>query len=59
MTSLRALERLERLRFTFGRGVAKRKIALLDRLRVASLRSADEVFRLHELLCFLRAYPDD
>jgi len=53
------LRRLEQLRFTFDRGVARRKIVLLDRLRDTSLGSSDEVFRLHELLCFLRAYPDD
>ena len=53
---LRALERL-RKRFAPGSGAAKRSLLReLDRLR---LRSAHRVERLHEQLCFMRAYPDD
>ncbi|TAN55913.1 MAG: hypothetical protein EPN19_01970 [Betaproteobacteria bacterium] len=53
---LRALERL-RNHFAPGSGAAKRGwLRELDRLR---LRSARRVERLHEQLCFMRAYPDD
>ena len=54
-----ALRRLEKLRNAYGPGCAERKLALLARLDRARLGSAAEVSRLHEALCFLRAYPDD
>jgi len=53
------LRRLERLKATYGDDVATAKLGVLRRLSRASLRSADQVQRLHEALCFLRAYPDD
>jgi hypothetical protein len=53
------LAELERLRAEFGGGVAARKCELLDALAGATLRSSKLVQRLHEVLCFLRAYPDD
>ncbi|TAK51921.1 MAG: hypothetical protein EPO27_02100 [Betaproteobacteria bacterium] len=53
---LRALERL-RNRFAPGSGAAKLvQLRRLDRFR---LRSAGRIGRLHEQLCFMRAYPDD
>ena len=55
----RILGELERTRDHYGAGSAEAKLALLARLERAELRSARAVFRLHELLCFLRAYPDD
>jgi hypothetical protein len=54
-----ALASLERIGRHYGSDVAARKLALLDRLRRARLVRAAEVIRLHELLCFLDAYPDD
>jgi len=54
-----ALTALERLRDTYESGRVEAKLALLGTLARASLRSAREVERLHEALCFLRAYPDD
>ena len=52
------LERLERSRAEFG-GVSERhKLALLEGLERRSLSRAAQVLRLHEALCFLRAYPD-
>jgi len=54
-----ALRALERLRAEFGAGVAARKLALLGSLARARLARAGDVLRLHEALCFLRAYPDD
>jgi hypothetical protein len=55
----RILAQLERSRDHYGEGSAEAKLALLHRLERAELRSARAVFRLHEVLCFLRAYPDD
>src|SRR5688572_7249076 len=48
-----------RLRTRFGPEASRAKHALLDLLAQTELRSHREVFRLHELLCFWRAYPDD
>ena len=53
------LSALERSKDRYGIGSAEAKLALLGRLERAKLRSARAVLRLHELLCFLRAYPDD
>lgn len=55
----RDLATLERLRLQFGPPAAARKRLLLQRLARATLGSAAAVRRLHEVLCFLRAYPDD
>lgn len=54
----RALARLEAIRQEFGPGPARERLALLKRLERARLSSADEVHRLHEALCYARAYPD-
>jgi hypothetical protein len=53
------LASLERLREARGAAALRRKLALLKQLRLARLRTARQVQQLHELLCFLRAYPDD
>jgi hypothetical protein len=55
----RILGVLERSKDHYGTGSAEAKLALLRRLDRAELRSARAVWRLHEVLCFLRAYPDD
>lgn len=54
-----ALRRLEKLRTDFGRDRAARKLDLLAQLARAPLRNASRVRRLHDVLCFMRAYPDD
>jgi hypothetical protein len=54
-----ALTALEAIKADYARGAAGRKRALLDDLQAARLGSARQVLRLHEALCFLRAYPDD
>lgn len=54
-----ALSALERCRGEHGDGIAARKLAPLSVLASARLRTAGQVRRLHETLCFLRAYPDD
>ncbi len=55
----RALGTLERLARRFGPGLPARKLALLGILADARLASPGQLRRLHELLCFHDAYPDD
>jgi len=54
-----ALRQLQRLRLSGGDAAAARKFALVTALARGRLGSAAQVRRLHELLCFLRAHPDD
>lgn len=53
-----ALKQLERLKDSYGGDAAGRKIDLLEVLSKASFSRPKEVLALHEILCFLRAYPD-
>jgi len=55
----RVLAELEALRLEFGPPASARKVLLLEELSRADLPSAADVLRLHELLVFWRAYPDD
>lgn len=55
----RALLELESLKLHFGDRSAGRKAELLAVLDQGRLKSAGEVLRLHEVVAFLRAYPDD
>lgn len=55
----RDLQQLLSLQFAFGRGPAGKKLDLLRSLETGALIRADDVSRLHDLLCFLRAYPDN
>jgi hypothetical protein len=59
MTDLAVLRALDRARNRYGAGAASRKLALLSALDGVKLRTAAQVGRLHEVLCFWRAYPDD
>ena len=60
MASLRQqLERLESLRASFGAAAAREKLQLLGNLEHKSLGRAADVESLHEVLCFLCAWPDD
>ncbi|MGH8243022.1 MAG: hypothetical protein ACRETY_06690, partial [Steroidobacteraceae bacterium] len=58
-TALAALASLERIGRRYGPGLGARKLALLATLARASLPRAAQLRRLHELLLFLDAYPDD
>jgi len=58
-TATRALGSLERIARRYGAGLPGQKLALLAVLADARLESASQLRRLHELLCFLNAYPDD
>ena len=53
-----ALRALARLRDQYAPGFDVRKLEALRTLEGARLRTAREVEALHEILCFLRAYPD-
>jgi hypothetical protein len=53
-----SLAALERCRLEFGAAAADTKLALLKQLARTRLGSANSVMRLHEVLCFMRAYPD-
>ena len=57
--STKALLALERLRLVFDAAAAQRKLTLLQQLAQVQLRSAPAVLRLHEMLCFVHAYPDN
>ena len=52
------LEQLELLREAFGGRVVSEKLTLLANLEHKSLSRSSEVERLHEMLCFMRAWPD-
>jgi len=53
------LRALERIKDTFdSTEVTQRKMRLLKQLSRRRQKSAAAVLRLHEVLCFLRAYPD-
>src|SRR5262245_9375651 len=56
---LARLAELERIKATYGGGApAAKRACLADRER-APLPRARDVLALHEILCWLRAYPDD
>ncbi|HSD53629.1 MAG TPA: hypothetical protein VLC47_05660 [Burkholderiales bacterium] len=55
----RMLAALENIKSEYGGGSAARKLLALRSLDRARLGTARQVERLHEALCFLRAYPDD
>jgi hypothetical protein len=59
MVASSLLRRLQRLKAEYGPGCARPKLGLLTALQRLALPRAREVWRLHETLCFLRAYPDD
>ncbi len=52
------LEELESLRYDFGAAATARKVELLGQLEQQPLPSTKQVFALHELLNFLRAFPE-
>jgi hypothetical protein len=53
------LKKLEATRLNYGPGQAKIKFRLLTALERTRLKTSAQVLRLHEHLCFLRAYPDN
>jgi hypothetical protein len=59
MQPMTMLGQLERLRLEFSPGAATEKLRLLDKLGSTTLPTASAVRRLHEILCWMRAWPDD
>src|SRR5262245_27927366 len=55
----RDLAALERIKDRFDAGDAATKLILLARLDRTRLRTPRQVARLHEVLCFMRAYPGE
>jgi hypothetical protein len=53
------LARLHRMHRAFGGAAATEKRALIARIDRSRLRSAAQVLRFHEILLYLRTYPDD
>ncbi len=53
------LNQLERLRSTFGVSAAKERAALVSTLSRIRILSASDLIRYHDLLCVVRAYPDN
>jgi hypothetical protein len=58
-TARRLLNELESIRLEFGPEAARRRLPLLRAVGRARCLSAADVLRLHEVLCFCRAYPDN
>ena len=54
-----ALTDLERRKDRFDPGSGRIKLKRLRELQRTRLARAEQVQRLHEVLCFMRAYPDD
>jgi len=59
MTTATALTRLAASKTTYGSGCGIARLALVRAVGRARFRTAARVRLLHELLCFLHAYPDD
>ena len=53
------LRELEKARLDYGPGSGRKKRHLVRSLAGSRLGTAREVERLHEVLCFLEAFPDD
>jgi len=58
-SSTTVLKELDQLRSAYGEGRAALKISLLRELERADLKRPRDLCRLHDILCFLAAYPDN
>lgn len=54
---MRALDQLSEMKGVFGRDAARRTVELLERLRRARFRDAAVLIRFHDLVLYLRAFP--
>jgi hypothetical protein len=54
---MRVVDDLAAMKGRFGREAAERCEALLERARHARIREASELIRFHEIVLYLRAYP--
>ena len=53
------LKQLESLKFEFGPLAAEQKSVCLNALKSTELSNVHQIRRLHEILCFMQAWPDD
>ncbi|HZU42619.1 MAG TPA: hypothetical protein VE994_08110, partial [Terriglobales bacterium] len=53
------LEQLQEAKLQFGRQAAAKMLALLNTASRVQFRRADELIRFHELLLFIRSYPQN
>lgn len=53
------IDRLCEIRRTFGRNFAKERQCLLESVAGSSIKTATDIRRLHDCLCFMRAFPDN
>ena len=59
ITTATALDEIDQFKSAYGDDGARRKLELLGVLDRRTLRSSGALVRLHECLCFVRAYPDN
>jgi hypothetical protein len=57
--ALLGLKQLESLKFEFGPQAARQKKDCLEVLKSAQFKNAHQIERLHEIFCFMQAWPDD
>ncbi len=57
-TLLHLLAKLDQLKTEFDPASQKAKVRLISKLRGIPIVKADQLEKYHDLLCFLRAYPD-
>ena len=55
----RLIDQLDELKNQFAPGTARRIEDLIEKLSQQRLNDADSLFRYHEILLFLRAYPQN
>jgi hypothetical protein len=55
----RVVRTLERARDRYGGDASRAKLELLTAVARTRFHTSEQVLRVHEALCFLRAYPDD
>lgn len=53
------IKRLERIRDIFGPSVARERFSIIRNLSGSRILNATDLLLYHDLLCFIRAYPDD
>lgn len=56
---MKILDELAACKAQFGRDAARRTVDLLSRLSTVALRDADDLIRFHEIVLFLRTYPQN
>ncbi len=59
VSTVALLNQLERLKSSFGSAVATERLRLIREISRRKLLSAADLIRFHDLLCVVRAYPDN